>query len=336
MRSSRVETARAAPALRAGPGPVARVLGLDDAPTMFARISSNSAVQLTRISCGPAQLGRGPEPARDDSFVLALYLTGIRRHEMWCGGRIAISQPYAPGTIRIVHLAEGYSSHIYEPHETICITLPRSALDAFADDAGGPRIARLACIPGTLDPVVYSVAQALCHAFARPDDFEPLVIDSLGAAICAHLAHTYGGFRQAAVIAKGGLAAYQERRAKDLIEHNIATPLSLPEIAQECGLSVGYFTRAFRTSTGRTPHQWLEQCRLEKAKSLLLDPSVPIADIAAKLGFSDQSHLTRRFGRMVGESPAAWRRLNARRPPVTQEVFGSSQSGERRRRRLPQ
>jgi AraC family transcriptional regulator len=318
MGSPRYETARAATALRvAGPGAVARVLGLDDAPALFARISSNSAIQINRFSCGPAQLGRRPETPRDDSFVLALYLIGIKRHEMWRGGQIVISQSYAPGTMRIVHLAEGYSSHLYEPHETICITLPRLALDAFADDAGGPRIAGLACMPGTLDPVVCSVAEALCQAFVRPDDCGALVIDCLGTAICAHLAHSYGGFRRGAVIAKGGLAAYQERRAKELLEHNLVKPLSLPEIARECGLSVGHFARAFRATTGRTPHQWLEQCRLEKAKDLLLDPSVPIADIAAKLGFSDQSHLTRRFGRMVGESPAAWRRLNARRPPVS-------------------
>ena len=315
MGPSRTETARRSATSRTlGPGPVARCFGLHDAPTLIAGTSPSSAMQITRISCGPDQIGRMPETPCDDCFVVALYLTGVKRHEMWRGDRVVLSQGYAPGTMRILNLAEGYSAHLHEPHETLCITLPRAALDAFADDAGGPRIATLKCTPGTFDPVINSLADALQAAFEQPDDVEPLFVDHIGAAICAHLAHTYGGFRRAPQVAKGGLTPHQERRAKELLERQPLVPLSLAEIARQCGLSVGYFTRAFRVSTGCTPHQWLQHCRMDKAKSLLADSSMPIADIAAILGFADQSHLTRTFTGIVGESPAAWRRLNAHRP----------------------
>jgi AraC family transcriptional regulator len=296
-----------------GPGPVARCFGLADAPTLAAQIAPSSTIQMTRISCGSDRMGRMPETPRDDSFVVALYLTGVRQHEMWRGGRLALSQGYAPGTIRIVNLADGYSAHLYEPHETLCITLPRSALDGFADEARRPHIAGLACRPGALDPVINGLAEVLAPAFTQSADVDPLFVDHVGAALCAHLAHAYGGF-QPATVSKGGLSPYQQRRAKELLERKLVARLSLPEIARECGLSVGYFARAFRVSTGTTPHQWLQRCRLEKAKSLLLESAMPIADIAAILGFADQSHLTRTFTRMAGQSPATWRRLNARRP----------------------
>jgi AraC-like DNA-binding protein len=293
---------------------VARCFGLANAPTVAAEIAPSSTIQMTRISCDSDHMGRMPETPRDDSFVVALYLTGVRQHEMWRGGRLALSQGYAPGTMRIVNLIEGYSAHLYEPQETLSITLPRSALDGFADDAGRPRITDLACKPGTLDPIVNGLADMLTPAFTQSADVDPLFVDHVAAALCTHLAHTYGGFWPAAGVAKGGLSAHQERRAKELLERKLVARLSLAEIARECGLSVGYFTRAFRVSTGNTPHQWLQRCRLDKAKSLLLESAMPIADIAAILGFADQSHLTRTFTRMVGQSPATWRRLNARRP----------------------
>jgi AraC-like DNA-binding protein len=226
-----------------------------------------------------------------------------------------IAQGYAENSMRIVHLGEGYAAHIYEPHETVCFSLPRSVLDAFAEEAGGPRITTLACAPGTVDPLMTHLCAALAPAFERPEAYEPLVVDHIGSAICAHLAHSYGGFRRPRSIAKGGLAPYQERRAKELLADACSDKLTLAEVAEACGLSRGHFTRAFRIATGQTPHQWLQQYRIDKAKDLLLRSAAPISDIAAGLGFADQSHLTRTFTRMVGESPTAWRRLRVSRPP---------------------
>jgi AraC family transcriptional regulator len=82
----------------------------------------------------------------------------------------------------------------------------------------------------------------------------------------------------------------------------------LVDVARACGLSRGHFTKAFRVATGLTPHQWLQRYRVDKAKTLLLNPSSSIAEIAGACGFADQSHLTRVFSRLVGSTPALWRR----------------------------
>jgi AraC family transcriptional regulator len=73
-------------------------------------------------------------------------------------------------------------------------------------------------------------------------------------------------------------------------------------------LSVGHFFHAFRQSTGLPPHQWLVSERLEKAQDLLVNSATPLVEIAGICGFADQSHFSRVFGRMAGESPGAWRR----------------------------
>jgi AraC-like DNA-binding protein len=98
------------------------------------------------------------------------------------------------------------------------------------------------------------------------------------------------------------------RRAKEILVANSSGQILLADVARECGLSRQYFTKAFKATTGLAPHRWLQQHRIDRAKQFLSGASLPIADIAIQCGFADQSHLTRVFGRIVGTSPAQWRR----------------------------
>lgn len=106
----------------------------------------------------------------------------------------------------------------------------------------------------------------------------------------------------------GGLAPWQERRAKEILLGDLQSPRPLSELARTCGLSGRHFLRLFKASTGAPPHRWLLRQRIERAKSLLESTSDPVSDVALACGFADQSHLTRVFRALVGASPAAWRR----------------------------
>jgi AraC family transcriptional regulator len=123
-----------------------------------------------------------------------------------------------------------------------------------------------------------------------------------------HLCGAYGGTRPGTPFPKGGMTRLQANRAKEFLGAHCADDLSLVDAARACGLSRGHFTKAFRVATGLTPHQWLQRYRIDKAKHLLLSPALTIAEIALSCGFADQSHLTRVFSRLVGDTPAAWRR----------------------------
>src|SRR5436189_163530 len=79
-------------------------------------------------------------------------------------------------------------------------------------------------------------------------------------------------------------------------------PISLPELARACKLSPGHFARAFRKMTGQPPHRWLMEQRIEKAKQLLVDSTLSLAQIALTCGFADQSHFTRVFAQLVQSS----------------------------------
>ena len=112
---------------------------------------------------------------------------------------------------------------------------------------------------------------------------------------------------------RGGLAPWQERRAKELMSTHLGREISLAFVASECRLSVSHFARSFKQCTGKPPHRWLLENRVDRAKELLIDAELPLAEIALECGFSDQSHFTRVFSRTVGTSPGTWQRLRLRR-----------------------
>ena len=139
-----------------------------------------------------------------------------------------------------------------------------------------------------------------------------LFVDHLAMVLATHVAHTYDGMRARAHAKISRLARWQERRAKEMLAANLTGGVTLADLAKACELSIRHFTRAFRGSTGTSPHGWLLQLRIEKAKSLLSSSGHLLVDIALECGFADQSHFTRTFQRSVGLSPGAWQRLHRR------------------------
>jgi len=104
-------------------------------------------------------------------------------------------------------------------------------------------------------------------------------------------------------------AAGQERSAVQRVRHyldeHFAQQVSLTELARLVGLSPYYIHRVFEREVGLPPHAYLESIRIRQAQ-LLLAQGEAIVQVAAKLGFSDQSHLTRRFTRLLGITPGQY------------------------------
>lgn len=106
----------------------------------------------------------------------------------------------------------------------------------------------------------------------------------------------------------GGLTGWQLRRVTELIEARLAGSIRIQELAMLAGLSTSQFGRAFRRSTGLPPHRWHLNARIRRARALMLETDVPLAEIALTVGFADQSHFANTFARLSGGSPGAWRR----------------------------
>ena len=107
---------------------------------------------------------------------------------------------------------------------------------------------------------------------------------------------------------RGGLAGGALRRVRVYIDGHIGEHISLDELARQAGVSRFHFARQFRLSTGESPMGYLRRVRIERSKSILQSRETTIAEVAVRLGFSDQSHFTRIFGRLVGVSPGSFAR----------------------------
>jgi len=108
-----------------------------------------------------------------------------------------------------------------------------------------------------------------------------------------------------------GLAPWQLRRVLAHVEANLSTPIRNKDLAAVARLSTFHFAVAFRNGVGESPHEHIIRRRVERAQGLMLSTEKSLSDIAAECGLADQAHLTRLFRRILGESPAAWRRARA-------------------------
>ncbi|ACS79010.1 helix-turn-helix domain-containing protein [Maridesulfovibrio salexigens] len=120
----------------------------------------------------------------------------------------------------------------------------------------------------------------------------------------------------------------EDRRVSMIVDYlhaHAERNLSLAELADLAGCTEFHLIRIFRSHKGMTPHSFLIQLRLEKARAMIATNS-PIADTAALCGFSDQSHLTRLFKIRYGLTPRQYQKASGG-PPGSKEPFGKGVSG---------
>jgi AraC family transcriptional regulator len=113
-----------------------------------------------------------------------------------------------------------------------------------------------------------------------------------------------GGPRQ---IPRGGFAAWQSRRLAAHVDANLAGKITIKDLAVSLDISVGHFCRAFKRTFGMPARTWIRCRRIELAQGLMLTTGHSLSEIALSCGMSDQSHFTRSFRRLVGETPSSWR-----------------------------
>ena len=106
----------------------------------------------------------------------------------------------------------------------------------------------------------------------------------------------------------GGLSPMVLGRAIERLRSDSDADVSLGALASEAGLSRFHFCRAFKESTGLSPHAWLRQYRLEQAMNMLRDTDASIVMVAATLGYASQTAFAAAFRKLTGETPSEWRR----------------------------
>src|SRR6266403_425826 len=107
--------------------------------------------------------------------------------------------------------------------------------------------------------------------------------------------------------ARGGLSPGAMRRVREYVEVHLGESIDLAMLAGVAGLSVNHFARQFKQSAGVTPHVYLTQKRVERAREMLVQTDLSLAEIAFTVGFFDQGHLARHFRHRLGTTPREFR-----------------------------
>ena len=283
---------------------------LSHMPSLSTTSTRQGPIAVTQCRSEAAAHGRTRSIPSQDAYGVGLFIEDCADLDVLLDGRVVSTGPMKAGSILIHDLRRDPILDVRSPFHLLDFYLSRKALDAIADDAEAPRIGALRSQPGTgvEDAVVRDLGLLLIPALTRPDALSRLFVENVLLAIGAHVAKTYGGLKTDDELRRGGLAPWQERRAKEVLTANLHGDIAVDAIAKACGLSSSHFSRAFRQSTGLAPHQWLLNRRVETAKDLLLRSRDPLSEVGLACGFADQSHFTRVFTRMVGTSPGAWKR----------------------------
>jgi AraC family transcriptional regulator len=131
--------------------------------------------------------------------------------------------------------------------------------------------------------------------------------ETLAHVLAVHLLRKYAAFPSAIPQSEVAPNRAELRRAIAYIHDNLATDLSLKEIAAEVGYSPYHLHRLFRSVMGKPIHRYVIEARLERARALLRSTRLPVAEIATDVGFSDRGHLARNLKRYTGLTPSQLR-----------------------------
>jgi AraC family transcriptional regulator len=235
----------------------------------------------------------------------------LRAYELWIDGK-AIDVPYIPSLrTSVMDLQSDPVCWVGTGFDHVHYHVPKTGLDEIAREHGVEPAGSYKFAICEHDIVVAQFTRYVLPFIGSRDWTFSLALDQFSLVLGAHVLRTYAGLPPLEPTRRGGLAPWQARRVAEMIRESLDGNIHLSDMARECGLSVSHFARAFRTSFGMSPYHWLLERRIDRGKALLLTSRLPIADIALRSGFSDQATFTRAFARIVGDSPARWRRAVA-------------------------
>jgi AraC family transcriptional regulator len=239
--------------------------------------------------------------------VLMTFPSGSLRFERRTGKSLVVGTA-RPGVVTVIPAGSSSRWDIPEPLNVVHLYLPQTTLQRVALEAGmaapGDLLERSAHPDPVTSRLLLSAADVLEGSAALDALFRQQITDLL----TTRLLVAHAGSPVGVQMVIGGLSPMALRRAIERLRSDSDADVSLAALASEAGLSRFHFCRAFKESTGLSPHAWLRQYRLEQAMNMLRDTDESIVSVAAALGYSSQTAFAAAFRKLTGETPSDWRK----------------------------
>ena len=281
--------------------------GILNPPTFVTSVSRGVPITFSRLRLECSGCTFDDMPVED---AYTFHVNFLKQKSVSVSSKARAAERYflGEGDSTMLDYSEAPTVTMHTPLDTVRLYVPRLTLQDFVREEYGSSEVHLKPPQQVMrDPILYHLGACLSAILEHPEN--SLLVDQIALSLQSHLYQTYSATPAWSPKARGGLAPWQESRAKEVMDVNLDKEITIARLAYDCGLSASQFARAFRQSTGFPPHRWLLQRRIKRAQDLLLTSNKTLAEIARACGFSDQSHLTRAFGQTVGTSPGLWRRI---------------------------
>jgi AraC family transcriptional regulator len=195
---------------------------VENAPAIVTRALRNADMAVTDLRCDNPLPEMSGSIRKEDAFNVVWHRRDFPNREYWMDGRLAAVCDLRAGESSLYDLKRDPIVLLDKPYHSLHFYLPRAALDGIADEANAPRIGDLSYKPGVgvNDVTISSLGNLLQPALGHPDQANRLFVDHVLLAFGVHVAQTYGGMRSVSRPVRGGLAPWQERRAKEMIAAN--------------------------------------------------------------------------------------------------------------------
>jgi AraC family transcriptional regulator len=212
------------------------------------------------------------------------------------------------GHLWIVPRSVPHTSSFQGPHGGVLLSIGNSQLERHI----GPlmRGGRIELAPGfnLEDGQLEHLLRGLLAVVQDGSCADALVSELLVNAVCIRLARRYAVSKLKIIAHHGGLPAARLKQVLEYIDAKLGQNIALSELASVANMSLYYFAVLFRQSTGVSPHRYVLNQRVERAKGLLRDPKLSVLDVSISVGFEHQNNFARAFRRMIGVSPTQFRR----------------------------
>ena len=251
--------------------------------------------------------GELPEHAHGEHLLL-LSLSGCSGEMRSAGGLRASAR--GRGGVCVIPSGEPFSSRVGGDTECLGIYLDPALVERVARDADPSGRFEVVARANPRDPLVSRVGMALLGEMDSEAPGGRLYAESLANVLAVHVLRNYTSAGAEPRRFTGGLSGRTLRRVLSYIAENHEHELTLEDLAGEAAMSTFHFAREFKRATGTTPHQHLIRFRVERAKALLAESQLPLAEVGLRTGFSHQSHFTRLFRRLTGTTPQSYRLMS--------------------------
>jgi AraC family transcriptional regulator len=272
-----------------------------DGRTPFRPLGRPHAFLTTVGGVGPAEFESGSGAHNFNLQLSAPLLVAVR------GDRRASTSLVAPGQVSLNVAGEQFRCVVWPRpgNQALHVALPPGWVAEVAEregvTGGSPRP-----MLGRWEPRLRTLALRLVDGLRRGVSADRLWGDEWYQRLAVELLRA-GRTGQPSAPPAGRLTAPVVRRVVDYLEAHLGVQVSLAELAQFGGLSQYHFARAFRATLGVSPHRYLTELRLQRARHLIATSRLPLSDIAFAVGFASLSHFSTAFRGHVGCSPSQFR-----------------------------